>query len=225
MRTIGEKEDEKLLAENNLGLVRLCANRFRGKGIEYDDLYGAGCIGLVKAAKAFDRNRGVQFSTYAVPVIMGEIKRLFRDGGTVKVSRHLKELSLKINRIREKFLMENGREPAVSELSLITGESPDSITEAIAVGMPVLSLTADGEDNSGEQIDIPAPALDEEMSDRLSLMQVISRLNADDRRLIYLRYFRGLTQVRTAEIMDMTQVQVSRREKKILARMKDEMNC
>lgn len=225
MKTIGEREKENLLAENNLGLVRLCANRFRGKGIEYDDLYGAGCIGLVKAAKAFDRSRGVQFSTYAVPVIMGEIKRLFRDGGTVKVSRHLKELSLKINRIREKYLMENGREPAVSELSAITGEAPDSITEAIAVGMPVLSLTADGEDNSGEQIDIPAPALDEEMSDRLSLMQVISRLNADDRRLIYLRYFRGLTQVKTAEIMNMTQVQVSRREKKILAQMKNEMNC
>lgn len=225
MKTIGEKEKETLLAENNLGLVRLCANRFRGKGIEYDDLYGAGCIGLVKAAKAFDRSRGVQFSTYAVPVIMGEIKRLFRDGGTVKVSRHLKELSLKIYRIREKFLMENGREPAVSELSLMTGETPDSITEAIAVGMPVLSLTADGEDNNGEQIDIPAPALDEEMSDRLSLMQAMSGLNADDRRLIYLRYFRGLTQVRTAEIMNMTQVQVSRREKKILAQMKNEMNC
>lgn len=225
MKTIGEREKENLLAENNLGLVRLCANRFRGKGIEYDDLYGAGCIGLVKAAKAFDRSRGVQFSTYAVPVIMGEIKRLFRDGGTVKVSRHLKELSLKINRIREQYLMENGREPAVSELSTIIGEAPDSITEAIAVGMPVLSLTADGEDNSGEQIDIPAPALDEEMSDRLSLMQVISRLNADDRRLIYLRYFRGLTQVKTAEIMNMTQVQVSRREKKILAQMKSEMNC
>lgn len=225
MKTIGEREKENLLAENNLGLVRLCANRFRGKGIEYDDLYGAGCIGLVKAAKAFDRSRGVQFSTYAVPVIMGEIKRLFRDGGTVKVSRHLKELSLKINRIREKYLMENGREPAVSELSAITGEAPDSITEAIAVGMPMLSLTADGEDNSGEQIDIPAPALDEEMSDRLSLMQVMSGLNADDRRLIYLRYFRGLTQVKTAEIMNMTQVQVSRREKKILAQMKNEMNC
>lgn len=225
MKTIGEREKENLLAENNLGLVRLCANRFRGKGIEYDDLYGAGCIGLVKAAKAFDRSRGVQFSTYAVPVIMGEIKRLFRDGGTVKVSRHLKELSLKINRIREKYLMENGREPAVSELSAITGEAPDSITEAIAVGMPVLSLTADGEDSSGEQIDIPAPALDEEMSDRLSLMQVMSGLNADDRQLIYLRYFRGLTQVKTAEIMNMTQVQVSRREKKILAQMKNEMNC
>lgn len=225
MKTIGEREKENLLAENNLGLVRLCANRFRGKGIEYDDLYGAGCIGLVKAAKAFDRSRGVQFSTYAVPVIMGEIKRLFRDGGTVKVSRHLKELSLKINRIREKYLMENGREPAVSELSAITGEAPDSITEAIAVGMPVLSLTAGGEDSSGEQIDIPAPALDEEMSDRLSLMQVMSGLNADDRQLIYLRYFRGLTQVKTAEIMNMTQVQVSRREKKILAQMKNEMNC
>lgn len=223
MKTIGEREKENLLAENNLGLVRLCANRFRGRGIEYDDLYSAGCIGLVKASKAFDTDRGVQFSTYAVPVIMGEIKRLFRDGGTVKVSRHLKELSLKIGRIREKYIMENGREPAISELSLITGQSPDSITEAITVGMPVLSLTADSGDNSGEQIDIPAPSPDEEMSDRLSVMQVISGLSPEDRRLIYLRYFRGLTQVRTAEIMNMTQVQVSRREKKILAGMRREL--
>ena len=96
----------KPLPEENLGLVHLCANRFRGRGIEYDDLYSAGCIGLLKAAEAFDCERGVKFSTYAVPVILGEIKRLFRDGGTVKVSRSLKELSLKAVRVRDEMSKE-----------------------------------------------------------------------------------------------------------------------
>lgn len=106
----------KPLPEENLGLVHLCANRFRGRGIEYDDLYSAGCIGLLKAAEAFDCERGVKFSTYAVPVILGEIKRLFRDGGTVKVSRSLKELSLKAVRVRDEMSKELGREPTLSEL-------------------------------------------------------------------------------------------------------------
>ena len=101
--------------EENLGLVRLCANRFRGKGIEYDDLYSTGCIGLIKAVNGFDSERGVKFSTYAVPVILGEIKRLFRDGGTVKVSRSIKELFMKITRIKEDFSRKYGREPLISE--------------------------------------------------------------------------------------------------------------
>jgi len=109
-------------AEENLGLVHLCANRFRGKGIDYDDLYSAGCLGLLKAVKAFDSDRGVKFSTYAVPVILGEIKRLFRDGGTLKVSRSLKELSLRVQKICQEFMQREGREPAISELSALTGE-------------------------------------------------------------------------------------------------------
>lgn len=220
MKSTREREEENCLVENNLGLVHLCANRFRGRGIEYDDLYGAGCVGLVKAAQAFDKERGVKFSTYAVPVIMGEIKRLFRDGGAIKVSRHIKELSMKISRIRDSFVPEHGREPQISELSALTGESEEDVTEAISVGMPVISLTRSTEDGDGEQIDIAAPSPDEEMSDRLSIMQIMSRLSAEDRRLIYLRYFREMTQVKTAEELKMTQVQVSRREKKILEWMK-----
>ena len=104
-------------AEDNLGLVHLCANKFRGRGIEYDDLYSAGCIGLMKAVKAFDTDRGVKFSTYAIPVILGEIKRLFRDGGSVKVSRSLKELSLKLQKFREIFLKEKFHEPTIKELA------------------------------------------------------------------------------------------------------------
>lgn len=136
--------DESTRPEDNLGLVHLCANRFRGRGIEYDDLYGAGCMGLVKASRAFDASRGVKFSTYAVPVILGEIKRLFRDGGTVKVSRSLKELSLKITRASQTFAHKNGREPTVSELSDITGADPDDVIEALNASQPTVSLTSRG---------------------------------------------------------------------------------
>ena len=204
------------LAEENLGLVHLCANRFKGKGIEYDDLYGAGCVGLVKAAAAFDRDRGVKFSTYAVPVILGEIKRLFRDGGSVKVSRSVRELGMKISRSREQFILLHGREPAVSELAEMTGSSPEDVAEAIAVNLPAVSLTANPENGDEGQIDIAEPAPDVELVDILSLRQALGALDETDRRLIYCRYFKDMTQTRTAEALGMSQVQVSRREKKLL---------
>lgn len=224
MKSVSEKAgraERDSLAENNLGLVHMCANRFRGKGIDYEDLYGAGCVGLVKASNAFDKDRGVQFSTYAVPVIMGEIKRLFRDGGTLKVSRSVRELSLRIARERDSFILHNGREPLISELAELTGVTAEEAAEAVNVSRPLISLTRSSEDDDEGQNDIAVqPSPDEEMSDRLSLMQVMDSLNADDRRLIYLRYFKDMTQVNTAKAMNMTQVQVSRREKKILDWMK-----
>ena len=202
--------------EENLGLVRLCANRFRGKGIEYDDLYSTGCIGLIKAVNGFDSSRGVKFSTYAVPVILGEIKRLFRDGGTVKVSRSVKELSLKIIRIKEDFGQKYGREPQISELAELTGESEESIIEAVCAARPVLSLTADDDESDGGQIDIAVEAHDEEMAETLSLHAALRTLPEKDQLLIYYRYYKDLTQTQTAEKLGMTQVQVSRREKKLL---------
>lgn len=211
------------LAEENLGLVHLCANRFRGRGIEYDDLYGAGCIGLIKAAKAFDTERGVKFSTYAVPVILGEIKRLFRDGGTIKVSRSTKELSMKITRLREHFMVKESREPTVSELCELSGEEPDAVVEALNVAMPPMSLTDSDDEDSGGQIDVPVAAPDEEITDRLSLDQALCSLEPADRQLIFLRYYQSKTQVQTAEALGMTQVQVSRREKKILAKMREQL--
>ena len=216
----GVKNDEFI--EANLGLVRLCANRFRGKGIEYDDLYGAGCMGLVKAAKAFDETRGARFSTYAVPGILGEIKRLFRDGGAIKVSRPLKELSLKVTRERESFSKSAGREPTVSELSKILGVSPEEVAEATAVSLPPLSLTpSDPDDERSGQIDIPVDAPDILITDLISLRQVMNRLSDEDRQLIVLRYFRKMTQTQAAELLGTTQVQISRREKKILARLRE----
>ncbi|MBR4093441.1 MAG: sigma-70 family RNA polymerase sigma factor [Oscillospiraceae bacterium] len=206
--------------EQNLGLVHLCANRFRGKGIEYEDMYSAGCIGLLKAAKAFDESRGVRFSTYAVPVILGEIKRLFRDGGTIKVSRSLKELSLKTVRLREKIIKETGKDPPVSELAEKLSTTPEMISEALCVSAPPVSLTADYDDNHSE-IDIPVPSPDEEIGDFISLSQVMSELPSDDRKLIYMRYFENKTQSDTAKTLGMTQVQVSRREKKLLGQMRE----
>lgn len=203
-----------------MGLVHLCANRFRGKGIEYDDLYGAGCLGLIKAARAFDAGRGVRFSTYAVPVILGEIRRLFRDGGTVKVSRSLKELSLRLTRERERFLLKECREPTVSELSELTGAEPELIAEALEAALPPVSLTSELDGSENAETDLPVPSPEAEITDRLGLTQALSALPADDRRLLYLRYFLGRTQTVTAAELGMTQVQVSRREKKLLARLK-----
>ena len=207
--------------EENLGLVHLCANRFRGRGIEYDDLYGAGCIGLVKAVSAFDTERGVKFSTYAVPVILGEIKRLFRDGGSVKVSRSVKENSMRVAREKDKFVQEHGREPAVSELCKILQADEESIIEALSVSMPPLSLTESGDDEKGGQIDVPVESPDGEMVDILSLRQAMGSLCSEDRKLLYLRYFRDMTQTEVAKQLNITQVQVSRREKKLLMELRN----
>lgn len=208
------------IVEENLGLVHLCANRFRGRGIEYDDLYGAGCIGLIKAVSAFDESRGVKLSTYAVPVILGEIKRLFRDGGSVKVSRSIKELSLRVTRLKDRFIIENGREPTISELSKLSVTDEESIVEALSVSLPPVSLTDAGNDDKGNQIDIAVDSPDSEMIDKLSLQQAMSSLCSDDRKLLYLRYFCDMTQNQVAEQLSMTQVQVSRREKKLLLELR-----
>lgn len=208
--------------EQNLGLVHSCANRFRGKGIEYDDLYSAGCMGLVKAFDAFDDQRGVRFSTYAVPVILGEIRRLFRDGGSVKVSRSLKELSVKVARERERFLQKTGREPTVSEIAEELMVEPDDVAEAISAGTPTVSLT-ESEEEGGGQLDVRVETLEEQLADTISLKEVIGQLESKDRSLILLRYFKGKTQSETAEYLGMTQVQVSRREKKILSALRERL--
>ncbi len=214
-------EVKQPLAEENLGLVHLCANKFRGRGIDYEDLYSAGCLGLLKAVKAFDSGRGVKFSTYAVPVILGEIKRLFREGGSVHVSRSLKDLSMKLQKICSEFAQCNGREPTVSELAEITGETESDISEALCSSQPLLSLTAS--DDEG-QLDVPVESPDETIIDLLALRQIMLELPEDDRMLIELRYFRNLTQSKTAQILGLTQVQVSRREKKLLAQMRKELS-
>ncbi|MEG0614165.1 MAG: sigma-70 family RNA polymerase sigma factor [Oscillospiraceae bacterium] len=213
--------EKSAFVERNLGLVHLCANRFRSRGIEYDDLYSAGCIGLMKATKAFDENRGVAFSTYAVPVILGEIKRLFRDGGTIKVSRGIKELSMRASRARETFVKENGHEPLISELSAILQMPEEDVVEAISAGQPPLSLTSNFDDDEASETDIPVEGIELKIGDLISLKQVMSDLEPKDRQLLWYRYFKNMTQTETARVLNMTQVQVSRREKKLLGEMRE----
>lgn len=213
---------EKMI-EQNIGLVHSCAHKFKGRGIEYDDLFQAGCMGLCKAVDAFDWNRGVRFSTYGVPVILGEMRRLFRDGGSVKVSRTLKELSLKTLRTREIITAKTGREPTIGELAELLGHEPAEIAEAISAGAPPVSLTENDDEGANGQIDIPVESPEEEMADTISLEQVVKKLEQNDRRLISLRYYAGKTQTQTAKLLGMTQVQVSRREKKILLQLRQEL--
>ena len=215
-----ERLDRDRFIEENLGLVHSLCRRFAGRGIEYDDLYQAGCIGLIKATDAFDEQRGLCFSTYAVPVIMGEIRRLFRDGGAVKVSRSVKELGLKIS--REKQIMEQKlcREPTVSELAEKLGVSPEEITEAMCASQPTVSLTRDDNGESCET-DLPTVSTEDEISDRLLLDAAFEKLDETEKRIVTYRYYEYLTQSKTAELMNMTQVQVSRAEKKILLKLRE----
>lgn len=206
--------------QNNLGLVHSCAGRFRGRGIEYDDLYSAGCMGLVKAYDGFDTSRGVCFSTYAVPVILGEIKKLFRDGGTVKVSRSIKELGLKVTAARERIIKQTGTEPGVAQLAELLDETPEAVALAIRASMPAMSLTPESDEDPGRELDIPVPSPEEELADRISLEEVLNELEPEDRRLIELRFFAGKTQSETARVLHTTQVQISRRERKLLRQMR-----
>lgn len=217
-----KNENRSELINSNFGLVHSCANKFRGRGVEYDDLFQAGCVGLVKAADNFDSSRGFAFSTYAVPVILGEIRRIFRDGGTVKIGRALKEKSRNAVRIREQMALESGRDVTITELAEKLQVSVSEAAELITVSMPAISLTVDDE-NGRAELDIPTDSPEEEISEKLTLEAVISSLEEKERRLIELRYFKGLTQVKTANELGMSQVQVSRKEKAILLKMRKMM--
>lgn len=214
-----EIKDRDLFIENNLGLVRSLCARFAGRGIEYDDLYQAGCIGLIKATDAFDTERGLCFSTYAVPVIMGEMRRLFRDGGAVKVSRSVKELGMKISRERQALEQKLCREPTVSELAAVLGVTPEDVTEAICASQPTVSLTYEDDDGISET-ELPVISAEDEISDRLLIDSALKKLNNEEKQLVIYRYYNSLTQSKTAEKMSMTQVQVSRAEKKILEKLR-----
>ena len=210
------------LIRNNLGLVHSCANKFRNRGIEYDDLYSAGCLGLVKAADGFDETLGYRFSTYAVPAILGEIKRLFRDGGAVKVSRSLKEKSREAVRLRDELSVSLGREPTVSELSEKLGINEFETVELLNIAVPPASLTATDEEGE-RQIDIPVDFGEEQIQNSIALREIIGKMPESDRRLIELRYYKGLTQTVTAEKLGLSQVQVSRRERLLLQEMRRKM--
>ena len=205
-------------ASRHMGLVHAICKRFSGRGIEYEELFAAGCLGLTKAMDGFDSSRGLQFSTYAFPVIMGEVKRLFRDGGAVKVSRSLRELSLKIARLNRESMQQRGVELTPGALAERLSVTPEQIVEAIGSARAPLSLTAS--DDGEPQLELPTPDIQEALTERLSLQAALNTLQARDRQLIELRYYQGQTQTQTARFLGMTQVQVSRREKKLLAQLR-----
>lgn len=209
--------ENKDFAERNVGLVRALVPRFLGRGIEYDDLFQAGCEGLIKAAVHFDPDRGYKFSTYAVPVILGEMRRLFREGGTVKVSRGLKELSMKAVHLSEQIETETGKAPSVSVLAEKLGVPEEKCAEALNAAAQPVSLTGDDENN---ETDIPVDAPEEKITDHLALQQILKALPEEDQRLIYYRYFKNQTQTETAKRLGTTQVQISRHEKKLLLRLR-----
>lgn len=212
--TLKERQQK---VEENLGLVHACAKRFSGKGVDYEDIVSAGCIGLIKAIDCFDESKGFKLSTYAVPAILGEIKRIWRDGGAVKVSRKYKELALKITRLNEQSVGKTGKELTVCELSRLLSVNEEDITEAISSSRVPISLSLYTDENESSQLCIPVSSVEESLTERLSLKKALGELNEEDRRLILLRYFKNKTQCETAQELKTTQVQISRREKKILA--------
>ena len=214
-------EQDRLVTEN-FGLVHACARRYCGRGVDYDDLYQSGCEGLVKAAAGFDSSRGIRFSTYAVPAILGEIRRLFRDGGVLRVSRSIRDLGLKIRRAETDFRGRTGRDPTVGELAALLGTDVESIAEAIDASRPVLSLTAE-RDGEEFEADVPVEQFEESVVDVVALREAMASLEETDREIIRQRYFKGKTQTAVAAALGMTQVQVSRRERKILQLMRERL--
>jgi RNA polymerase sporulation-specific sigma factor len=221
----GDTEAENFLVENNIGLVRSVVKRFLNRGCEYDDLVQIGSIGLLKAIKKFDSSFNVRFSTYAIPMIIGEIKRFLRDDGIIKVSRSLKEIANKAHVAKEALEKDFGREPTISEIASVLEISKEDLVVALDSvqsteylyetihqddGSPILLIDRIS-CNEGEDSDI---------IDRLALKEVLSALEPKERQIIMLRYFKDMTQCQVAEMLQMSQVQVSRVEKKIISKLR-----
>ena len=216
-------KDRSKLIEENTGLVHACARRFIGRGADYDDLYSCGCVGLVKAAKGFDESLGFRFSTYAVPVILGEIKRYFRDGGSIKMSRSLKELSVKAQRFCTKYEQDFGIVPNISQVAEALEIPLSEASQVMCASVLPLSLSYYDSEEEGREMQIAVDFEEERLTERMTLYSVLETLSEQDKELINLRYFKSKTQSATALELGMTQVQVSRREKKILALLREKM--
>ena len=224
-------EDDSMLAleciiEENMGLVRSIALRFRDRGTDYDDLVQIGTIGMIKAVRSFSFEREVVFSTYAVPLIMGEIKRHLRDEGPIKISRIYKKLSMEIGRARNKIISDEGREPTILELAELCGISVEDAAIALETINPIASLSETYGDDEKLTLESQLSSDDreiEKLTDRIALGQVIARLPKDWQKIITLRYYRNMTQQQVADALGLSQVKVSREEKKILSTLREEL--
>ncbi len=218
----GDREASEQLVTENSGLIWSVARRFIGRGAEPDDLYQLGCLGFLKAVDGFDLEYGTQFSTYAVPKIAGEIRRFLRDDGAVKVSRTIKEQALSIRTARNNLTVRLGREPTIGELSEQTGLTPEEIAVAETATAATESIQREsGEDGFSLENILTDTESEDRLVEKISLRQAISRLPEREEMVINLRYFHGLTQERVSKVLQVSQVQVSRIEKKALASLKE----
>ncbi|MDD5937955.1 MAG: sigma-70 family RNA polymerase sigma factor [Clostridiales bacterium] len=217
----GDNDACTRLLEENAGLIWSVARRYYGRGVDPEDLYQLGCLGFVKAVRGFDPAFGTQFSTYAVPKIAGEIRRFLRDDGTVKVSRGLRERGSSIRQARDKLQRELGREPSLSELSDETGLESEDIAAAETANAPVASLQMElGDGLTLEQL-MGDEGMEEKVLENLALRETVAALPDRERQVIALRYFRGLTQDKAARILGVSQVQISRIERRAVARLRE----
>ena len=221
----GNEEAMSKLVENNSGLIWSIVRRFKDRGYELEDLYQIGSLGFIKSIRRFDTNFEVQLSTYAVPYILGEIKRFIRDDGPIKVSRSTKELCVKIREVQKEFLNKKGEEVKIEEISRILNVSKEEIAVALDSVNCVDSIYDVNykDESEGNILDkIPANEdVEKNLIDRIVLKDAINRLDERERKIILLRYFRGNTQSQVAKVLGISQVQVSRIEKRVLSDMKD----
>ena len=218
----GDREAYEALVTENAGLIWSVTRRFIGRGVESDDLFQLGCLGFIKAIEGFDLQYGTQFSTYAVPKIAGEIRRFLRDDGAVKVSRSIKEQSAQINQKREQLRNLLGRDPTIYEISCQLGITIEEIAMVENATSAVESINqASGEDGFTLENILSDTESEEKLIEKMSLRQAIAKLPDREKQVILLRYFHGLTQERTAKIMTVSQVQVSRIEKKAINRLRE----
>ncbi len=220
----GDREASELLVAENAGLIWSVAKRFLGRGTEAEDLYQLGCLGFLKAVEGFDLTYGTQFSTYAVPKITGEIRRFLRDDGAIKVSRSIKERSAAVRQMRARLSSALGREPSLQELSEHTGFSPEEIAEAETATREVESINREsGEEGFTLENVLTDTESEEGLLEKIALRQAISELPDRERTVISLRYFHGLTQDRVARVLGVSQVQVSRIEKKAIGVLREKI--
>ncbi len=225
----GDESAEALLVEENLGLVRQVARRFLDRGTEYEDLVQIGTIGMIKAIRSFSLERGTAFSTYAVPLIVGEIRRHLRDDGPIKVSRIYKRQGISLVHERNRIIAEEGRDPGLAELAQRCGVSVEEAAISLDSISPVASLSdfVYGEDSvtyEGVIADADSENESERICDRVAIGQCINRLPPLWRKIVLLRYYRNMTQQQTASLLGVTQVKISREEKKILAFLREELS-
>ena len=221
---LAKEGDAKALEEiiaANAGLVRAAARRFMNRGTEFEDLCQIGNIGMIKAVRRFEPERGTRFSTYAVPLIIGEIRRFLRDDGGIKIGRELKRRSGAVLAETEKFAATHGREPTVSELAAICGLTEEETAESIGAASAIISLY----DTAGELTVEERLGSDftPELNEKLALEQAMDRLDAEEKRIITLRYFKNLTQAQTGKVLGISQVTVSRRESAAIEKLRKEM--